>query len=162
VPLVLTSDFPGTPNEAVSECMRARTDKPRLAWIPPFTDRGEDRFARAKAQFAAHGFREIAYCDIDEAPDHALLSQLTGFDVVYLTGGDPLRFRRNITRVNLGDRLRECLVAGGLVIGASGGALQLTPNISLYRLIDLPIEQVEAERAEYMALDSSAMSYSPI
>jgi hypothetical protein len=94
VPLILTSDFPGTPNEAVFECMRARTDKPRLAWIPPFTDRGESRFARAKAQFAAHGFREIVYCDIDEAPDHALLAQLAGFDVTYLCVGTAVRIRR--------------------------------------------------------------------
>ena len=104
MPLALTSDFPATPNEAVFGSMRARGKRPRIAWIPPYTDTGRERFIRAKEQFAAHGFTEIEYRDIDETPDQALLHQLVGYDVLYLTGGDPLRFRRNIARVDLGPR----------------------------------------------------------
>ena len=44
--------------------------------------------------------------DIDEAPNAAQLASLATYDIVYLTGGDPIGFRRNILRAGLPARLR--------------------------------------------------------
>lgn len=142
--LALTSDFPSTAIPAVLDVMRSLEPRARIAWIPPCTAIGRERFITARALFASYGFVDVSYCDIDEEPDDSLLDHLAEFDVVYLTGGDPIGFRRNILRAELPARLKACLAAGCLVVGASGAAMQLTKNISLFRLTTAPLDEVVA------------------
>jgi len=152
VNLALTSDFPSTAIAAVIELMQSISRRARLAWIPPFTAIGREQFVAAKALFASYGFSDVSYCDIDESPDRSVLAHLAEFDIVYLTGGDPIGFRRNLFRAELPARLSACVAAGCLVVGASGGAMQLTKNISLYRLLTESLDDVVATHREYEAL----------
>jgi peptidase E len=148
--LVLTSDFPSTANEAVVELIASRFGRdPRIAWIPPVTTIGRSRFAAARERWSALGFARLEYCDIDEQPDTDQLAHLASFDVVYLTGGDPIVFRRNLARTGVAVRLGDCLQAGCVVIGASGGAMQLTANVSLFRLGSESLDDVLSERDWY-------------
>jgi len=150
--LALTSDLPSTANQAVFEFMRIRHPNPRIAWIPPFTSVGRERFSAAKGQFATFGFSNLEYCDIDEEPNETQLAALDQYDVIYLSGGDPIQFRKNILRSELSPYLQQSLVAGCLLVGASGGTMQLTRNVSLFRLISTPLHRVLAERHEFDAL----------
>lgn len=159
--LALTSDFPSTANQAVFDCMRSRGGSPRIAWIPPFSVAGRERFPSAKELFASYGFTGLEYCDIDAAPDTTQLSHLDQYDVIYLTGGNPIEFRRNIIRSGLAVRLQQCLAAGSLIIGASGGALQLTRNVSLFRLVAEPLDQVFADHREYEGLNFVGYEFLP-
>ena len=120
--------------------------------MPPFTKTGRERFSAARRSFASHGFSDLDYCDIDEEPNEEQLARLVEYDVIYLTGGDPIGFRRNLLRLGLPERLRECLAAGRLIVGASGGSMQLTKNVSLFRLAASSVEEVIATRGEYEAL----------
>jgi peptidase E len=113
---------------------------------------GRERFPAAQERFAAYGFSDLEYCDIDEEPNEEQLSNLDRYDVIYLTGGDPIGFRRNILRTELPARLRQHLAAGRLIVAASGGSTQLTKNVSLFRLLTVPFDEVLAERGEYEAL----------
>jgi dipeptidase E len=159
--LVLTSDFPSTSNDHVVNCMRATSARPRIAWIPPFTDSGRKRFAHAQQCFASHGFNQLEYCDIDEETNHIHLSHLEEFDIIYLSGGDPVRFRRNIFRTGLAERLQACLGVDRLLVAASGGAMQLTKNVSLFRLLVEPIDNVIANYADYAALGTVSYEILP-
>lgn len=120
--------------------------------MPPFTRDGRERFPAAQSLFESHGFSALEYCDIDEKPSEDQLARLAEYDVIYLTGGDPIGFRRNLLRAGLPERLRACLAAGRLIVGASGGSMQLTKNVSLFRLLTSPLEEVVAHRGEYEAL----------
>ena len=151
--LALTSDFPSTGNQAVLDCMRARSSRPKIAWIPPFTSAGRERFAGSQQLFESYGVKDLDYCDIDEEPDEEQLSHLERYDVIYLSGGDPVGFRRNLLRTRLDERLRKYLAAGGLILAASGGSMQFTKNISLYRLLTETIDEVVQSFSEYAALD---------
>jgi dipeptidase E len=113
---------------------------------------GRERFSSAQKLFASYGFSDLEYCDIDEELNEEQLDGLDQYDVIYLTGGDPLGFRRNMLRARLPERLRKCLAAGRLIVGASGGAMQLTRNVSLFRLLTVPLDEVLASRDEYEAL----------
>jgi peptidase E len=150
--LILTSDFPSTPNDRVLARMRAVGPDPRIAWIPPFTDPGGGFFRDAAERFGALGFTQLECVDIDEDCDQVQIAYLHEFDIVYLSGGDPVRFRYNAMRSGLSGRLRPCLAAGRLVIGASGGALLVTPNVSVFRLQDESVDAVVAARARFEAL----------
>ncbi len=150
--LILTSDFPSTAIAVVAQRLRPAAVRPRVAWIPPLTAPGRAHFRSAEAAFFELGASALDYCDIDEEPNETQLGALAQYDAVYLTGGDPLAFRRNILKCNLRDRFRECLAAGRLIIAASGGALLLTPNVSLFRLVSSTLEEVLAGRATYDAM----------
>ena len=58
-----------------------------------------------------------------------------------------MRFRYNCLRAGLAGRLRQCAGAGRLIVAASGGALLLTPNVSLFRLQTESVEAVLATSA---------------
>jgi len=150
--LILTSDLPSTESPVVFDRMRAISSHPRIAWIPPFTDVNRARFLSAQKQFRRFGFDHLEYCDIDQKANEAQLSRLEQYDIVYLSGGDPLRFRANILRTGLFVQLRRCLDKGRLLVGASGGSLQLTKNVSLFRLQTASVGEVFADRNEYEAL----------
>jgi peptidase E len=155
--LILTSDFPSTANERVAARIRATARDPRIAWIPPFTDADRARFRDATERFAALGFRQLEAVDIDDERDEVQIAYLHEFDVIYLSGGDPVRFRYNAIRSGLSGRLRHCIAADHLVVAASGGALLLTPNVSVFRLQNEPLEDVLATRDRFNAL--GAVSY---
>ncbi|MEZ4656511.1 MAG: Type 1 glutamine amidotransferase-like domain-containing protein [Caldilineaceae bacterium] len=150
--LILTSDFPATANDVVVEHIRNLGARPRVAWIPPFTAQGRARFRAAQDVFQAFGVADLEYCDIDAEPNAGQLDQLDQYDAIYLTGGDPLGFRRNLHRCGLAARIPQYLAAGRLVIAASGGAMQFTPNVSLFRLVNNPVAEVLVTHAEYQAL----------
>lgn len=150
--LALTSDFPSTDNPAVIDCMRASSPDLRVAWIPPSTVTGRARFPAARQLFESHGFPALEYCDIDEEPSERQLAGLDQYDVIYLSGGDPIAFRSAILRIGLPARLRECLAAGRWIVAASGGSMQLTENLSLYRLLAETLDEVLSNRDEYEAL----------
>lgn len=150
--LALTSDFPSTDNPAVVEAIRSRSDRPRIAWIPPVSDLGGKRLALARERFASYGLPDLEYCDIDGQADKEQLDRIMEYDVIYLTGGDPIVFRRNILEIGLHQRLQEYIDAGGFVVAASGGAMQVTKNVSLFRLETCPLAEVVAHHAEFESL----------
>jgi peptidase E len=152
VKLVPTSDFPSTTNDVVIAHIRNVGVRPRVAWVPPFTSIGRERFPAAQAVFQSLGVPTLDYCDIDQEPNESQLDRLHKYDVIYLTGGDPLGFRTNIVNSRLSARLSECLAMGRLVVAASGGAMQFTNNVSLFRLLTKTVVDVVAERDEYEAL----------
>ena len=150
--LVLTSNFPSTSTDAVSECIRSAGANPLVAWIPPLTSKGRERFPAAQQVFQSLGVSALEFCDIDEEPDDRQLARLDRYDALYFTGGDPLVFRRNIERSGMSEGLRAFLSSGRLVVAASGGAMQFTANVSLYRLLSSTVDVVVGERAAYAGL----------
>lgn len=150
--VILTSDFPSSAHPRVTERMQAAAPDPRIAWVAPDTAGGHAHFDAAAARFRELGFDRVEYCDIDEEKDEVQLAYLYEFDIVYLSGGDPLRFRYNMLRTGLSGRLRQCASLGRLIVAASGGSLLLTPNVSLYRLQSEPVDAVLETRARFDTL----------
>jgi dipeptidase E len=159
--LILTSDFPATPNPRVVHAVQAVSTNPRIAWIPAQTDAQGRQFADARQQFAGLGFTDLELVDIDEDRDEVQLAYLHEYDVIVLTGADAVRFRFNANRSGLSGRLRQCLVAGRLVVGVSGGALLLTPNVSALRLEHEPLDAVLATRGRFEALAAVPYEFVP-
>jgi peptidase E len=159
--VILTSDFPSTTVPAVVERLKAVGPNPRVAWIAPLTDGAAAKFVLAQRRFAEFGIEQLEYCDIDQAADDVQLAYLGEYDVVYLTGGDPVRFRYNMRRTGAGGRVGQCIRAGRLVVAASGGALQLTQNVSVFRLQTESVDAVLATRGAYGALGAVPYEFFP-
>ena len=130
--LVLTSNFPRPGNERVADCLRAMEGVSSIAWCAPQPD--AMRFADAQAEFSAYGFDDVRWLSADPA------------SAIYLSGGDPMAFRAALLRSPLPVQRFATLV------GASGGAMQLTPNLSLFRLMQHDVSQVLDQRHDHAAL----------
>lgn len=150
--LALTSDLPSTVNQVVFDLMKKDNAQPRIAWIAPSTNAGHEYFPTAQNQFSTYGFSNLEYCDIDEKSTETQLAAIDQYDVIYLAGGDPIQFRQNILRSGFSTQLQNALDAGRLVVAASGGSMQLTKNVSLYRLLTTAIDKVLVGYHKYEAL----------
>jgi peptidase E len=150
--LALTSDFPSTANHDLVARIHAVSRNPRIAWVAPSPSTGRPRFLSAQVAFRALGVEHLEYVDIDSEPTAGQFALLDLYDVVYLTGGDPIVFRQNLQRSGFATRLRDFAAAGRLVVGASGGAMQLTKNVSLFRLSSDSVDDVVSKRAEFDGL----------
>ena len=130
--IVLTSNFPRPGNERVADYLRATCGMSSIAWCAAQPD--AVRFADAQAEFSAYGFDDLRWLSADRA------------SAIYLSGGDPLVFRAALLRSPLPAQCAATLV------GASGGAMQLTPNLSLFRLLQHDVSQVLEQRRDHAAL----------
>ena len=150
--LALTSDLPSTANQVVFDFMRSGNPHPRIAWVPPFTEMGHKLFPASQELFRTYGFSKLEYCDIDDEQNEEQLAHLDQYEIIYLTGGDPIGFRHNIIRVGLAGKLQQYLTTGRMIVAASGGSMQITKNVSLYRLLNGALDDVFENRSEYEAL----------
>ena len=149
--IALTSDFPSTINAAVVELIKAPSRQPHVAWVAPHTVAVQEKLPAAKKAFRSLGVRHVDSYALDGLRSILPIS-LDSYDVVYLTGGDPIDFREGMRRTHFYDQLRSFLAAGGIVVGASGGAMQVTRNVSLFRLLSLSVDEVVSDRERFDAL----------
>jgi dipeptidase E len=149
--LVLTSNFPSTPIEAVYRLIRNVGESPRIAWIPPFKEIDNKRFTAAKMLFEVHGLERLERFSMGGSETDSSI-QLEAYDIIYLSGGDPIKFRTNLLQSNLATHLRNRIDNGKMIVASSGGSMQLAQNISVFRLVNFEVEQVIAQRNEYEAL----------
>ena len=131
--IALTSDFPSTANQAVINLISTKGSRPRIAWIPPNIHTGQQHFEGAKEKFLSFGFANLEFYDLKKAAIEIKMRPLNQYDVIYLSGGSPVEFQRSIVRAGLDVVLKQSLPKDALILGASGGAMQFTPNISLFR-----------------------------
>jgi dipeptidase E len=150
--LALTSDLPSSANQVVFDFMRSGNPNPRIAWVPPFTEKGHKLFTASQELFRTYGFSNLEYCDINDEQKEEQLAHLDQYDIIYLTGGDPLGFRRNIIRAGLAGKLQQYLTTGRMIVAASGGSMQFTKNVSLFRLLNVALDEVIENRSEYEAI----------
>ena len=158
--LTLTSNLPTTPIEAVYQLMRSTGKRPRIAWIPPSIEINLERFAAARKLFDIHGFDRLEVVSIDVSQNGSS-ARLADYDVVYLSGGDPVRFRTHLLQGNLAAELRNYIETGKMIVASSGGSLQFTKNISVFRLIELEVDEVIVQWSEYKALDIVPYEFLP-
>lgn len=148
--LALTSDFPSSPNAVVTQRLLAAASSPRVAWIAPQSSlAARARFLSAQLTFRSLGVERLEYCALDVDAESIHLDR---YDAVYLTGGDPVLFRSNIQRTGFGPDLRSFLESSRPIVAASGGAMQLTANVSLFRLLVADTADVISDLAGYEGL----------
>jgi peptidase E len=144
--VILTSSFPIPGNEAVAAYLREALGAASIAWLAPHAD--ASRFEECRAQFLTYGFDSVRPVGRSLEPKLSLGATET----LHLPGGSPLEFYEALENEHLSSWLKTQVSGGRAVIAASGGAMLLTENVSLFRLLDNPLGTVIAERAKYRGL----------
>lgn len=94
--------------------------------------------------YAVYGIREGELCT-----DLRAASLDSRYGAVYIAGGDPRRLLREIRRTDFAARLRAYLGAGGILYGASAGAIVCGQTIEPI----ISAEEAQAGQGAYDALD---------
>lgn len=141
--VILSSNFPRPGNGAIAARLRNEGVE-RIHWLAGSPD--EERYQSACAEFAAHDFFDVKAVAIGTLD----IGALSAADGLYFSGGDPLVFSATLARSTVADQLAR--VTEPWLLGASGGAMQLTPNLSLFRLQQHSVAEVLRERDRFAAL----------
>lgn len=137
---VLSSNFPKAGNEQLARLLSDAGVVGPVGWMAP--EPNAERFARAQAEFDLMGFGALV--DISRDGAHGIRNVVA----VYLSGGNPLAFRDRLQESGMSAWLRSNHDSSAPlpVVAASGGAMQLTRSLSLFRLLSVPVEEVLLER----------------
>ena len=105
-------------------------------------------FQAARAEFKSIGFREVVPLSLTgSAPSHGDTRA-----AAYLSGGDPIKFREALINSMFCTWLSDAFETGRSLLGASGGAMQFTTNVSIFRLLELDVDSVLEQREQYQGL----------
>lgn len=152
--LLLTSNFPRPGNDDVAAVVRdAVGHGAGLEWLSPAD--GAARFDEVHKELGAYGIHAVHALDRT-----ALVSPTTGACLL-LSGGDPIGYREELAQPPLRAWLQHRLVSAPVIVAASGGAMQLTPNVSLFRLLQSDVQTVLRERSHYIALGCAPFEVLP-
>jgi hypothetical protein len=149
---MLSSNFPRPGNEAIAAHLRLEGVE-RIHWLAGSPD--EQRYKSACAEFAAHDFFDVQAV----AAGTLAIGGLSATDGLYFSGGDPLVFSAALARSTVAAQLAR--FTEPWLLGASGGGMQLTPNLSLFRLQQHSVGEVLQERDRFAALGIVAFEVLP-
>lgn len=144
--IVLTSNFPRPGNELIAEYLRGVAGVDAVKWTSAAPD--SEIFRAARNDFESYGFRNV----VEVRPAGPITADDHGSAAYYLSGGDPVSFRDVLTNSPLADWLLSPEAEGRVLFGASGGAMQFTRNVSIFRLMQRDLRTVLAEHVHYNGL----------
>lgn len=129
--LVLYSLCVDRDNEEIDIRMRDLLgDDPQVTYIPSQYYESEILFREFVRHFSRYGINRFLLFPVDIPHDAHLISRAFDSDLIYLAGGNTFYFLESLRKSKMLDRLRQFHAQGGIVAGASAGAILTTPNIA--------------------------------
>jgi dipeptidase E len=108
----------------------------RIGYVPSGPEPDQRFYTERRAYYARCGLDLDLFHDPDRPHDAAALAALLDCDAIHLSGGDTAAFLLRLRKNGMLERLRAWAEAGGLLIGASAGAILMTPTIAVDALYD--------------------------
>ncbi len=133
--LVLYSDQDNKNNEKVDAKLLSIIQVPsaKIAYIPSGGDKDRQYFQNICEHYKKLGFEDFLFFDLDDEYDPTKIDELLACHIIHLSAGDPIYFNQNIKRRNFVRVLRNFVDQGGILVGVSGGSLQLTKTVAIYK-----------------------------
>ncbi len=150
--IVLYSDQGSQNNERLDAKLLSLVEQPnaRIGYIPACGDKERKYFQENCEYYQKMGFKDFFFFDLDDEFDPSKVDDLLSCHIIHLSAGDPICFNKNIKRRNFRDRLLYFADQGGILVGVSGGSLQLTRTVALYKSFMEGLENVTHD--DYLAL----------
>lgn len=103
--------------------------KPKIGYISSSPDKDRSYFIPMQSHYLDLGAELTVYTDSETAEDSSHLQVLFACDAIYLTGGNTFFFLTWLRQTGLDKKLKEFAATGKVLIGASAGAILMTPSI---------------------------------
>jgi dipeptidase E len=103
----------------------------RIGYVPSGPEPDQRFYTERRAYYARCGLDLDLFHDLDRPHDADALAALLACDAIHLSGGDTVAFLARLRKAGMLEKLRAWAGAGGLLIGASAGAILMTPTIAV-------------------------------
>jgi dipeptidase E len=80
-----------------------------------------------KQQLLSLGYENVDFHDLETSP----IINIENYDTIYVCGGNTFKLMKAVKESNFKEKVLNVLNRGGIYIGASAGALILSPTISI-------------------------------
>lgn len=113
----------------------------KIGYIPSTEDR-EKMYFNAKVQYYRnYGIQNMMFFDLYSEFKLSQVDELLTCDIIHLSAGNPIEFRNAIQKRNMKKVLCNYYDQGGIIVGVSGGAVQLGKSIKLFQMFIGDIEE---------------------
>jgi dipeptidase E len=149
--LVFYSDQIIPENRKVDAALRAMLPaNATLGFVPSGDDTDRKWFEARRRYYADSGLR-LVHAHDPISRDRRTLAALLSCDAIHLSGGNTAEFLRRLVQAQLVEPLRNYARDGGTLIGASAGAILMTPTIALDALFS-DQDPVPADNCDALSL----------
>jgi dipeptidase E len=134
--LFLYSDQVIDKNEKIDQLLIKSINKlkPKVGYIPACGDKDRRFYNERVNYYKKYDINNFMFFDLDQEYDESKTIGLLQCDAIHLSGGDPVYFNNSIKRRNFTSILRRYVKNGGILIGNSGGSMQMTKSVASYKL----------------------------
>jgi len=106
----------------------------KIGYIPSTEDKGKVYFDTKAQYYRTYGIQDMMFFDLYKEFDPSKTDELLNCDIIHLSAGNPIEFREAIKRRKMDKVLCQYFNQGGIMVGVSGGAVQLGKSIKLFQL----------------------------
>lgn len=106
----------------------------KIGYIPSTEDENKTFFQKKVRDYSKYGVNHIIFFDLYEEFSMEGIDELLSCDIIHLSAGNPIEFGEAIKNRNLKKVLCTYYEKGGIIVGVSGGAVQLGKSTKLFQL----------------------------
>ncbi|MBM7619350.1 dipeptidase E [Bacillus tianshenii] len=106
----------------------------KIGYIPSTDDKERNYFQTKVNYYRQYGITDIRFFDLYEDFDSWQEEDLLSCEIIHLSAGNPIEFRAAIKKRRMENVLWQYFNQGGIIVGVSGGAVQLGKSANLFQL----------------------------
>lgn len=106
----------------------------KIGYIPSTEDKEKIYFNTKLQYYRNYGIQNILFFDLYSEFRSSEIDELLKCDIIHLSAGDPIEFRNAIQKRNMKNILCDYFNRGGIIVGVSGGAVQLGKSTKLFQM----------------------------
>ena len=107
-------------------------DNVKLAYIPSGGDVTRQYYNDRVDYYSKLGVKNFFFFDLNDEYDEGDLKKLDECTIIHLSGGKPQILNQNVKRRRFGEFLKGFSSKGGILVGISAGAIQMTKSVGLF------------------------------
>ena len=162
--LVFYSDQGNTNNMKINFKLLSlvKNKNAKVGYIPSCGDKKRIYYKKFCEHYKRLGLKNHRFFDLDYEYEELRIDELLSCEIIHLSAGDPIYFNQNMKRRNFLDVLRGFVDQGGILVGVSGGGLQMSRTVAIYKAFIGNLEDITDEVYEGLsALDLVDFEYLP-
>jgi dipeptidase E len=106
----------------------------KIGYIPSTEDKEKRYFNLKEQYYREYGIQNMLFFDLYSEFNPLKVKELLSCDIIHLSAGNPIEFRCAIENRQMKKVLSDYFNQGGIIVGVSGGAVQLGKSAKLFQL----------------------------
>ena len=120
---------------------RTEKNQIKLGYIPSCGDKNRKYFNKQIDYYSQYNITDFMFLDLDSEFNNELVEELLTCDIIHISGGDPIYCLTNMRKRNFYSVLKEYYLNDGILVGVSGGAVQLGKNAVSFKIFQSSLDE---------------------